>query len=175
MRSGSSTAVLHRFFAGLTEQTFGVQLGVADPPLIDYISELLVRFVRTDQMPRASTPSNHLLGEIGRLLIEAESRIGGARRRLHRQVGDVTLFWAGLFPEYLGQARCKPALDWFGEYCTQGKQSYLIASSIETDEPDAPPCEVLERLGRDFEMCAYGLREVRRGWEERNDPAPLMY
>jgi hypothetical protein len=28
---------------------------------------------------------------------------------------------------------------------------------------------VLERLGRQFDLCAYGLREVRREWERRDD------
>ena len=34
-------ADMRRFFAGLTEFTFETHLGVADPTLIDYISELL--------------------------------------------------------------------------------------------------------------------------------------
>jgi len=35
---------IRRFFTGLTEYTFEGRLGVADPPLIDYIAEMLVRF-----------------------------------------------------------------------------------------------------------------------------------
>ena len=39
---------LRRQFAALTEQTFQVDLGVVDPPLTDYLVELLIRFVRMD-------------------------------------------------------------------------------------------------------------------------------
>ena len=39
---------LRRLFAGVTEQTFQTRLGVADPPLIDYLSALLARFVHID-------------------------------------------------------------------------------------------------------------------------------
>ena len=39
---------LRRLFAGLTEQTFLSTLGLADPPLTDYLSELLSRFIHID-------------------------------------------------------------------------------------------------------------------------------
>ena len=41
---------IRRFFTGLTEYAFHARLGVADPPLVDYIAELLVRFVRSDSL-----------------------------------------------------------------------------------------------------------------------------
>ena len=43
---------MRRFFAGLTEFTFETHLGVADPTLIDYISELLTRFTHHDEIFR---------------------------------------------------------------------------------------------------------------------------
>ena len=46
MHQDARTSVVRRFFTGLTEYTFEGRLGVADPPLIYYIAELLVRFVR---------------------------------------------------------------------------------------------------------------------------------
>jgi hypothetical protein len=58
------------------------------------------------------------------------------------------------------------------DYFTEGKRSYWIASTIETEQPDKPSAEVLERLSRQFELCAYGLREVRRSWEQRDDDRP---
>ena len=50
------------------------------------------------------------------------------------------------------------------DYCAQGKRSYYIASTYE-DENCRDECLVLRRLSHDFELCAYGLREVRREWE----------
>lgn len=166
MRSGQPVTTLQRFFAGLAEHIFQVELGVADPPLIDYLSQLLIRFIRADQLQRLSSPAAPPGRDLHRLLAEADRRRGTARRVLYRHIGDVALFWAGLFPEHLRYPRVTAGLDRFGEYCAAGRRAYLIASQIAPGRPDAAPGSVLARLGTEFEMCAYGLREVRRGWEE---------
>ena len=175
MPADKPITTLQRFFTGLAEQTFQVKLGVVDPPLIDYLSELLVRFVRCDQIHRVRSQSGQVVRELNRMLAEAETRIGIARRTIHRHIGDFALFWAGLFPEHLRLTHGDADLDRFGEYCVHGKRAYLIASSIETDADDAAPSEVLQRLGLEFEMCAYGLREVSREWEQPDrTPSPSL-
>ena len=58
-------------------------------------------------------------------------------------------------------ALCK---DLFINYCAQGKRSYYIASTF-ADEPFREEAPVLRRLSDEFELCAYGLTEVRREWE----------
>ena len=45
-----------RFFAGLTEYVFETRLGVVDPPLIDYVAELLGRFIHNDVIYRLRSP-----------------------------------------------------------------------------------------------------------------------
>ena len=47
---------LRRLFSGVTEQTFLQTLGVADPPLIDYLSELLARFIHFDAIYQLRNP-----------------------------------------------------------------------------------------------------------------------
>ena len=171
------STTLRRFFAGLTEQTFQSQLGVADPQLTDYISELLIRFVRYDALFKIRSLGGRPVREIGEMLNEADQRIGNARREVHRHIGDFALFWAGLYPEALRPRRGPSELDRFIDYCTHGKRAYHIASIIETDEEEAAPSEVLGRLSNQFEMCAFGLREVRREWERRDDdesPRPFL-
>ena len=161
-----SSQTLKRLFAGVTENTFHAQLGVADPPLVDYLSELLVRFLRYDAIYRVRAINGRRLDAIVEMLKEAEQRVGEARRDVHRHIGDFTLFWAGLFPEALRKKR-SPIDDAFQDYCSHGKRAYMIASSTETEDEE-PPSDVLERLSHQFEMCAYGLREVRREWERRD-------
>ncbi len=58
---------------------------------------------------------------------------------------------------------CVESLNQYGPHCTQGKRSYLIASSYD-DEPYQQEAPVLRRLSQDFELCAYGLSQVRREW-----------
>ena len=176
MTSNFPTTTLQRFFAGIAEQTFQTQFGVADNSLIDYVSELLIRFVRYDALFKIRTLKGRPVAEIGEMMVEADARIGNARREVHRHIGDFALFWTGLYPEAL-RPRGQSEIDRFIDYCLHGKRAYHIASTIETDEEAAAPSDVLERLSDQFEMCAYGLREVRREWERRDDedtPLPFL-
>lgn len=163
---------LHRFFVGVTEQTFQTQLGVADPPLIDYIVDLLVRFVRCDAVYRFRGLSGKPITQVAQMLAEAEERVGEAKRDVHRHIGDFVLFWAGVYPEALCIMQEPASKDHLIDYCTQGKRAYWIASGMGTVSVE--DSEVLGRLSRQFEMCAYGLHEVRREWEKRDsDGGPI--
>ena len=157
---------LRRLFAGYTEQTFINMLGVGDPRLIDYLSELLARFVHLDAVYRLRNAQGRRLEEVAEMVIEAEGmpEAGRTRREVYRHIGDFTLFWTGVFPEAVNRLRSAFSKDYFIDYCEQGKRSYYIASTFEEDDyrEEAP---VLRRLSEEFELCAYGLNQVRREWE----------
>ncbi|HZN34560.1 MAG TPA: hypothetical protein VFB80_12105 [Pirellulaceae bacterium] len=174
MSSFGRGGVLSRFFSGLCEYVFEGQLGVADPPLIDYVSDLMLRFARLDTAQRVRNRSGRPVVEVADMLSEAENRIGLARRDVHRHIGDVTLFWTGVYPESLQKLRSVEKKDYFVDYCSQGKRAYYIASTIQTDREEDTPNEILHRLSEQFELCAYGLGEVRREWERRDDDRTLM-
>ena len=159
---------LGRFFAGLTEHAFVARLGVADPPLIDYVASLLIRFLRNDVVYNLRDLAGRPLEEVASMMLEGQERIGEARRDLHQHVGDFTLFWTGLYPESLRQMQSSERKDYFLDYCEQGKRAYYIASTFPGDEQKHQN-EVLRRLSQEFEMCVYGLGEVRREWERRDD------
>jgi len=165
----SDNSNLTRFFTGLCENVFEARLGIADPPLVDYVSDLMVRFVRFDTLSRVRSPSGLPMHEVVDMLTEAEGRVGIARREVHRHIGDVTLFWTGVYPESLAKLRGDQTKDFFIDYCSQGKRAYYIASTIQTDRQEDAASEILERLSHEFEMCAYGLGEVRREWERHDD------
>jgi len=160
---------LDRFFAGLAEYTFETRLGVADPALIDYIAQLLARFVHSDQVYKLRRPDGRRLYEVAEMLIEAEARVGQPKREIHQHIGDFTLFWSGLFPETLNTQARRQKLDALLDYRQQGKRAYLIASTIPGD--GAPEeNDVLQRLSHDFDLCCYGLGELRKEWEQREHP-----
>lgn len=174
MRTNRPSTTLRRFFAGISESVFQTQLGVVDPPLIDYLSDLLLRFVRASECYRIRNLSGRPMQEVGEMLIEANHRVGEARRKILRHIGDFTLFWSGVYPEALREMRGPGKLDHFIDYCQHGKRSYRIASEIAADTNDVPAA-ILERLSHEFEMCAFGLREIRREWERRDDEElPLL-
>lgn len=166
---GSETSSpLSRFFVGLTEYVFHSQLGVVDTQLVDYCSELLVRFSRLDSLEKVRRVDGQVATEVVTMVAEAEKRVGEAKREVHRHIGDYTLFWSGLYPEALRNLQGKNKQDQFVSYCAQGKKAYKIASEIEANKK-AHSGALLQRMSKQFEMCAYGLREIRREWERRDD------
>ena len=46
---------------------------------------------------------------------------------------------------------------------------FAIASEIEAASQEAPPATLLERLSDRYDLCCYGLREIRRQWESGGD------
>jgi hypothetical protein len=159
---------LRRVFSGLTEQTFEVDLGIADPPLIEYLATLLSRFLHHDAIYQLRDAFGRPLSEVADMLAEAANLPpeGRTYREFHRHIGDFTLFWTGVYPEALERLRTTFCKDRFINYCSQGKRAYYLASVCPNND-DSAESAVLRRLSEDFEICAYGLRQVRREWEER--------
>jgi hypothetical protein len=141
-------------------------LGVADPPLIDYLSGLLTRFVHADSVFRLRDGAGHAITELTGMVAEADKlpADGRTRREYHRHVGDFALFWTGLYPEAVSRMQAGPCKDHVVGFTWLGKRSYAIAGGFDRPPFDAEAA-VLRRLGDQFELCAYGLREVRREWE----------
>ena len=167
------THPLRRLFAGLTEQTFLTELGIGDPPLVDYLAEMLARFLHVDSLYRLRNSQGRRLEEVGEMLVQAEGLPAGGRtaREVYRHIGDFTLFWTGVFPEYLQRQRSGWMRDAFVDYCTQGKRCYFLASTY-VEQPYEQQAAVLRRLSDDFELCAFGLHQVRREWEQAQRELP---
>jgi len=166
---------LRRLFAGITEQTFMTELGVTDAQLVDYLSLLLSRFVHNDAIFPLRNAHGKRLEEVADMLLEAEAMppAGRTRREVFRHIGDFTLFWTGVYPEALKRLRSVLAKDHFIDYCEQGKRSYYIASTFEED-PHREESRVLRRLSEQFELCAFGLNQVRREWERSHPERKLV-
>lgn len=155
---------LRYLFRALTETTFQADLGVADPPLVDYLSELLERFVRIDAIFRVRNLVGQRLDQIADMLLTAQERVENARRELHRHIGDFALFWTGVYPEALKSLRGLDRKDALLDYREQGRRAYWIASEF-SSQPYEHEAPVLRRLGDQFELCSLGLNRVRKEWE----------
>ena len=167
-------STIERFFSGLSEYIFQSKLGVVDVQLIDYISDMLLRFVRMDTVHRVRRNNGRPATELVQMMVEAEKRIGLAKRDVHRHIGDVSLFWSGMYPERLRRLKPERSPDGFLDVCKQGKKAYAMAAEIKGDE-NRPSSDLLHQLSSEFEMCAYGLREVRREWERgSSEGGPLL-
>jgi hypothetical protein len=159
---------LRRFFSGLIEHVFYVDLGIAEPQVSRYLSELLTQFVHVDQIFALRDAKGRQLEDVADMATEAYLGPGFSepqrRRVVHRHIGDFTLFWTGVYPEGLARLRGPTKKDHLVDYLQQGKRSYAIASDL-TGATDRPGRQLLHRLSEQFEFCVYGLGLVRQQWE----------
>jgi len=176
---------LKRLFSALVEHAFCVEVGVCDPRLTDYMIALLLDFVHVDRLHKYHDAGGRQVATVcdTLALLDPDRRVADLPedRDVHRHIGDVTLFWSGVYPEYLQRNRRSINPDHLIDFVGQGKESYAIASELTDDGADPPP-SLLRRLSSEFEVCAHGLGLVRRGWEQRgvggpgdSDPDHLVY
>ena len=174
---------LKRMFTGLVEDAFYARIGVCDPKLVDYLSDLLVSFVHIDSLDLLRDADGNRLDQIGLILAASlDGELSSEFPRefsIHRHIGDYALFWTGLYPERLRLARRPTWSDGVCDYVAQGKRSYRIASDLGGDD-SVPPSALLRRLSEEFEACVHGLGLVRQGWEregerDRGEPGDLLY
>lgn len=158
---------LHRLMAGVTEHAFLTELGVVDPPLIDYVTDLLERFLHVDTMYRLRDSHGRPMTELVRMAVEAEQLPpdGRTAREYHRHIGDFALFWSGVFPEAVNRTQSTPCKDHLVSFAVLGKRSYRLAGECVCGRAE-PESAVLRRLGAEFELCALGLHKVREEWDE---------
>ena len=171
---------LRRFFTGLVEHAFCAEIGMGDPTLTGYLTDLLVDFTRVDRFETIRHAQGRRLPEIAAMLAvhgeEPPADPGERDRVVYRHIGDYALFWAGLYPEQLKAAH--RASDVLLDYVSQGKRSYAIVSRL-VDEDESPPGSLFRHLSEDFEYCVYGLGLVRQGLQhaeqfEGNRPGELL-
>ena len=165
---------LRRYFAGLVDNVFSSGIGVADPVLTEYLADLLVSFTHVDRFRAVRDAEGRKLEQIATMLLaisdETPKDPSDRDRSLYRNIGDYSLFWAGVYPEQLrnaGRRRTDVLLD----YVTQGKRSYAIVSDL-TPEDDMFPPALFRHLSDEFESCLHGLGLVRRGLENRTTTTP---
>lgn len=156
---------LRDMFAAFTEQIFQVDLGIADTRLTDYLTDMLLRFIRFDAIFRFRSTVGRRLEDVAEMILEADQRLGKPRREIYRHIGDFTLFWSGVYPEALSHLQAPDHKDHLLDYLEQGKRSYYIASTYQ-DNPYENEAPVLRRLSDEFELCSVGLQRVRKEWEK---------
>ncbi|HVJ83122.1 MAG TPA: hypothetical protein VNC50_18795 [Planctomycetia bacterium] len=152
---------LRQLFSGSTEHAFLAELGLADTKLVDYLSEMLARFVRSDALYAATDRSGRPIQQLAAMAQAAElsDLRGHPRREAFRHVGDFALFWAGLYPESFRERRATLAT-----YCETGRRSYYVASTYVETPDEAKEAPVLRTLAEEFDACVRGLNLVSVGW-----------
>jgi hypothetical protein len=166
MFSAHDPSDIDRFFRGLTEYAFHTRVGVVDPPLVDYVSVLLVRFIRNDRIAALPGVGHEEAADVATMLMAARRHAeADEAREEYRHIGDYTLFWSGLYPEALRRFQRPGTQDRLIGYREAGKHAYWLASTLEPADA-AEERRLLETLSHDYDLCVEGLAEVRRIWAE---------
>lgn len=155
---------LRSFFQWFTRRAFQ-DLQSRDWEVADYLSEVLARFVRTEQLRRVRDPQGDPTESVVEMLLEIQA--GSQDPELERDrfqfIGDYLLFMAGLFREY-AQSR-----GFLGYYLAEGPRAYHRVWEVEKGL-FRPSARLFERLSQGFEFHAGALHYMRKTFF--HEPSP---
>lgn len=149
----SETHALGRYLRQSTESAFD-SIGYYDPEIIEYVWKMLFQFVHADNLFRRSRKTGDRLEQVMDFLVEAEEMDNVSVRELKRHMGDVCLFFTGLFPENIKHKKRNP-----GFYVSQGKAAYSHVAEIDALRPSAI---FFRKLTDRFEECVMALHVERK-------------
>jgi len=170
---------LRQLFGALAERTFTEKLGWTDFKVSDYVSKLLVDFTHMDHLYRIKNAEGERAEAVVELLYESEVSQDASsverEREVHRQIGDFTLFMAGLFPEYLRRIKTAGLIyhkDFLVDYIKTGKRSYRMVAEFDmgpsaAEDRSSPP--LFRKLSENFELCVVGLGFIRDDLDRMQD------
>lgn len=152
---------LRRFFDRAIRASFH-DLALDDPPAAAYLTDLLTRFARTEQLyprgvavPRLETVVDMLLEIQGAWLGQDEHFRPERELEVRRHIGDYTLFMTGIFPERVERVSST------GYYIAQGKRAYhFVSEHARARASGSGPA--YRRLADHFETYAGALDYARR-------------
>jgi hypothetical protein len=165
MFSARDPSDLERFFRGLTEYAFYGRLGIVDPPLVEYLTTLLVRFIHHDHLRALPGAEPVACDDVSHMLSIAQHEPPDVARGEYRHIGDYTLFWSGVYPEALQRFQRPSQPDHLLDYREAGRQAYRLAAALEPEDA-VETRHVLVLLSEEYDSCVVGLGEVRRAWGE---------
>lgn len=152
---------LYPFFRRHVQQGFGEQ-GLAQPALVDYVSELLTRFARVNVLFPLHSADGRPIETIAGLLMAWQAETGDAAKPGHTRetlvlhhIADYALFMSGVFRErlkYRGQITY---------YRDHGRSAFARCARLESSPQRAA---VLRRVSHDFEPISNALDQL---WHQR--------
>jgi hypothetical protein len=165
----SPQQALRGLFSDLIQRNFEEAVHLRDHDIEEYIADLLLRFIRAEDVFQIRDKHGRTLEDVGEMLITSNPLLDApsfdAERETRRHIGDFILFFAGLFPESINHWRLRRArLDALLDYIQTGKESYYIVSEFKEFEYRAT-APLFRKMSEEFERCVFGLNLVKRDFE----------
>lgn len=155
---------LRRFFQWFTRRAYQ-DLQSRDWEVADYLSDVLARFARTEQLRRFRDPEGNPTESVVEVLLQAQevSQDPQREREFFQHLGDYLIFMSGLFREY-AQAR-----GFLGYYLAEGPRAYRRVWEVEKGLL-RPSAKLFQRLAQSFEFHAGALHYMRKTFF--HEPSP---
>jgi hypothetical protein len=154
---------LRELLGSLTEKNF-TRVGLTQPDLPRYVTDLLVEFAHVDRLYKVRDSGGRRLEDVGEMLLESDLRHRARslerERSVRKHIGDFTLFITGMFPEQIRSRRTWWRLDRWLDWIETGKESYRIAGSFD-DGPHAGEARLYRSLADHFDFLVVGINFVR--------------
>jgi hypothetical protein len=166
---------LQQLFIELVGRHYGEEIGIRDPQIVNYVSQLLAEFCDVEQLFKIRNAAGQPLSDVGEMLVESNPVYGPApsfdhERQVRKHIGDYTLFFAGMFPESINHFRLRrQRMENFIDWMKAGKESYYIVSKFEFFEY-TKVAPLFASLSQHFEQCVYGLNLVKNDLREMQHP-----
>jgi len=171
----SESHPLQQLFTELVNRNYEEALGRNDDELNSYVAGMLCEFCDADQLFKIRNSDGRPLHDMGEMLLESDPIYGDAasfdrERQVRKHIGDVALFFTGMFQESINHQRLRRArIENFIDFMKAGKESYYIVSKFEFFEY-AKVAPLFARLAEDFEACVHGLNLVRGDLQDMQHP-----
>jgi len=154
---------MQRFFAEALQDALQVRLNLGNSDRVQlYLSGMLMRMLHQDAAFAIRNAEGQPVRTISEMVLEGDIRYRATsfkrEREVHRHIGDLMLFWTGIFPEAI--PAIKKGADATLDPTAQGIESYQIAGSFSYD-PFTEEAPVLKELGQNFEAYQYALALIR--------------
>jgi putative lipoic acid-binding regulatory protein len=160
---------LHSFFLECTHKSFW-ELGMGDQAVIEYVTDVLTTFARTDQLYRIRPSTGRRLSSVVEILAEQAEQTQSAQpaeraastslwreRQVRKHVGDYTLFMSGLFRAYVEK------LGVMDYYLQEGRQSYAQVSELDVKLYQTG-FMLFQELSKNFEYYSGALDYMRKAY-----------
>jgi hypothetical protein len=156
---------LARLFDRLCRRSLLERVGLDDPDLATYLARLLSRFTHVDQLYRIRDVAGRPLDDVGEMLAESDPRKRARsferEREVRRHIGDYTLFFLGLFPDYLNRHATTRVRDLFVDWARVGRESYRIVAAFNVG-PHRDEAPLFAKLSDHYDFCVLGLSFVKQ-------------
>lgn len=164
---------LRLLFGRLCKRALVGQVGLREPDVARYLAQVLTRFVHRDNLYWIRDAAGRPLDDVGELLLRSDPRSRASsfdrEREVRRHIGDYTLFFLGMFPEYLGRHATTRVPDMFVDWARAGRDSYRVVAAFSVG-PYATEAPLFAKLSDQYDYCVVGLHFVKQELDRLAEP-----